>query len=154
MKRNETFRKEVMSLEFDQDYNKKYIKGLVTEYLIMFITEEVQLELRRLDIPLVEVVEEITSQLFDSGVELVDLEMVEEYYINFLLSELKVEDKRKMLMNSKFISGTIRLCPKDDKLYKSYVKKLTDEEIEEIVSVYEFKYAYATEIRGKVIKEK
>ena len=118
----------------------------------MFVTDEVQLELRRLDIPLVEVVEEITSQLFDSGAELVDLEMVEEYYINFLLSELKVEDKRKMLMNSNFTSGTIRLCLKDDKLYKRYVKKLTDEEIEEIVSVYEFKYAYATEIRGKVIK--
>ena len=83
MKRNETFRKEVMELEFDQDYYKKYIKGLVTEYLIMFVTDEVQLELRRLDIPLVEVVEEITSQLFDSGAELVDLEMVEEYYINF-----------------------------------------------------------------------
>ena len=154
MKRNETFRKEVMALEFDQDYYKKYIKGLVTEYLIMFVTDEVQLELRRLDIPLVEVVEDITSQLFDSGAELVDLEMVEEYYINFLLSELKVEDKRKMLMNSKFTSGTIRIAPKDDKLYKRYVKKLTDEEIEEIVSVYEFKYAYATGIREKVIKEK
>ena len=154
MKRNETFRKEVMALEFDRDYNWKYIKGLVTEYLITFITEEVQLELRRLDIPLVEVVEEITSQLFDSGAELVDLEMVEEYYINFLLSGLKVEDKRKMLMNSNFTSGTIRLCPKDDKLYKRYVKKLTDEEIEEIVSVYEFKYDYATGIREKVIKEK
>ena len=51
MKRNETFRKEVMALEFDQDYYKKYIKGLVTEYLIMFVTDEVQLELRRLDIP-------------------------------------------------------------------------------------------------------
>lgn len=154
MKRNETFRKEVMALEFDQDYNKKYIKGLVTEYLIMFIAEDVQLELRRLDIPPVEVVEEITSQLFDSGVELVDLEMVEEYYIKFLLSKLKVEDKRKMLMNSNFTSGSFRLSPKDDKLYKSYVKKLTDEEIEEIVSVHEFKFAYATGIREKVIKEK
>lgn len=149
MKRNETFRKEVMALEFDQDYYKKYIKGLVTEYLIMFITEEVQLELRRLDIPLVEVVEEITSQLFDSGAELVELEMVEEYCINFLLSELKVEDKRKMLMNSKFTSGIIRLSPKDDKLYKSYVKKLTDDEIEKVVRVYEFIYSYATGIREK-----
>ncbi len=136
MKRNETFRKEVMTLEFDQDYNKKYINGLVTEYLIMFITEEVQLELRRLDIPLVEVVEEITSQLFDSGAELEDLEMVEEYYINFLLTHLSVKDKRKMLMNSKFTSGTIRLYPKDDKVYKSHIKSLTDEEIEKIVSVY------------------
>ncbi len=136
MKRNETFRKEVMALEFDQDYNKKYINGLVTEYLIMFITEEVQLELRRLDIPLVEVVEEITSQLFDSGAELEDLEMVEEYYINFLLTHLSVKDKRKMLMNPKFTSGAIRLYPKDDKVYKSHIKSLTDEEIEKIVSVY------------------
>ena len=137
MKRNETFRKEVMALEFDQDYYKKYIKGLVTEYLITFITEEVQLELRRLsDTPLVEVVEEITSQLFDSGAELVDLEMVEEYYINFLLTNLSVKDKRKMLMNPKFTSGTIRLYPKDDKVYKSHIKSLTDEEIENIVSVY------------------
>ena len=136
MKRNETFRKEVMALEFDQDYYKKYIKGLVTEYLIMFITDEVQLELRRLDIPLVEVVEEITSRLFDSGAELVDQEMVEEYYVNFLLSHLSVKDKRKMLMNPRFTSGTIRLYPKDDKVYKSYIKNLTDEEIEKIVSVY------------------
>lgn len=136
MKRKETFRKEVMALEFDQDYYKKYIKGLVTEYLITFITEEVQLELRRLDTPLVEVVEDITSQLFDSGSELVDLEMVEEYYINFLLSNLSVKDKRKMLMNPKFTSGTIRLYPKDDKVYKSHIKSLTDEEIEKIVSVY------------------
>ena len=136
MKRNETFRKEVMELEFDQDYYKKYIKGLVTEYLIMFVTDEVQLELRRLDIPLVEVVEEITSQLFDSGAELVDLEMVEEYYINFLLTHLSVKDKRKMLMNPRFTSGTIRLYPKDDKVYKSYIKNLTDEAIEKIVSVY------------------
>ena len=136
MKRNETFRKEVMALEFDQDYYKKYIKGLVTEYLIMFVTDEVQLELRRLDIPLVEVVEEITSQLFDSGAELVDLEMVEEYYINFLLTHLSVKDKRKMLMNPRFTSGTIRLYPKDDKVYKSYIKNLTDEAIEKIVSVY------------------
>ena len=137
MKRNETFRKEVMALEFDQDYYKEYIKGLVTEYLITFITEEVQLELRRLsDTPLVEVVEEITSQLFDSGAELVDLEMVEEYYINFLLTNLSVKDKRKMLMNPKFTSGTIRLYPKDDKVYKSHIKSLTDEEIENIVSVY------------------
>ena len=136
MKRNETFRKEVMALEFDQDYYKKYIKGLVTEYLIMFVTDEVQLELRRLDIPLVEVVEEITSRLFDSGAELVDQEMVEEYYVNFLLSHLSVKDKRKMLMNPRFTSGTIRLYPKDDKVYKSYIKNLTDEEIEKIVSVY------------------
>lgn len=136
MKRKETFRKEVMALEFDQDYYKKYIKGLVTEYLITFITEEVQLELRRLDTPLVEVVEDITSQLFDSGSELVVLEMVEEYYINFLLSNLSVKDKRKMLMNPKFTSGTIRLYPKDDKVYKSHIKSLTDEEIEKIVSVY------------------
>ena len=154
MKRNETFRKEVMALEFDQDYYKKYIKGLVTEYLIMFVTDEVQLELRRLDIPLVEVVEEITNQLFDSGAELVELEMVEEYYINFLLTNLSVKDKRKMLMNSNFTSEVIRLSPKDDKLYKRYVKKLTDGEIEEIVSIYESKYAYATGIREKVIKEK
>ena len=143
-----------MALEFDQDYYKEYIKGLVTEYLITFITEEVQLELRRLDIPLVEVVEEITSQLFDSGAELVDLEMVEEYYINFLLTNLSVKDKRKMLMNPKFTSGTIRLYPKDDKVYKSHIKSLTDDEIEKVVSVYEFKYAYATGIREKVIKEK
>ena len=136
MKRNETFRKEVMALEFDQDYYKKYIKGLVTAYLIMFVTDEVQLELRRLYIPLVEVVEEITNQLFDSGAELVDLEMVEEYYINFLLTNLSVKDKRKMLMNPKFTSGTIRLYPKDDKVYKSHIKSLTDEEIENIVSVY------------------
>ena len=136
MKRNETFRNEVMALEFDQDYYKKYIKGLVTEYLIMFVTDEVQLELRRLDIPLVEVVEEITSRLFDSGAELVDKEMVEEYYVNFLLSHLSVKDKRKMLMNPRFTSGTIRLYPKDDKVYKSYIKNLTDEEIEKIVSVY------------------
>lgn len=154
MKRNETFRKEVMALEFDQDYYKKYIKGLVTAYLIMFVTDEVQLELRRLDIPLVEVVEEITNQLFDSGAELVELEMVEEYYINFLLTNLSVKDKRKMLMNSNFTSEVIRLSPKDDKLYKRYVKKLTDGEIEEIVSIYESKYAYATGIREKVIKEK
>ena len=136
MKRNETFRKEVMALEFDQDYYKKYIKGLVTEYLIMFVTDEVQLELRRLDIPLVEVVEEITNQLYDSGAGLVDQEMVEEYYVNFLLSHLSVKDKRKMLMNPRFTSGTIRLYPKDDKVYKSYIKNLTDEEIEKIVSVY------------------
>ena len=154
MKKKQAFRAEVAELDFETDYYRKFVRNLAIEFVLEHMTSELELELRRTEIPVKKIVDDVVEELLECDVETVTTDIVEEYFINYILQHLQVKEKRRMLSNAGFSYEFMNSYAKVENEYKKYVKELKDEEIEAIDCIFSFMSNYIKHLRDVSVKGK
>ena len=154
MKKKQAFRAEVAELDFETDYYRKFVRNLAIEFVLEHMTSELELELRRTEIPVKKIVDDVVEELLECDVETVTTDIVEEYFINYILQHLQVKEKRRMLSNAGFSYEFMNSYAKVKNEYKKYVKELKDEEIEAIDCIFSFMSNYIKHLRDVSVKGK
>lgn len=153
MKKKQAFRAEVLELDFETDYYRKFVRNLAIEFVLEHMVNELELEMRRIEIPVKRIVDDVVENLLERDVETVNTDIVEEYFINYILQHLPVKEKRRMLSNAGFSYEFINSCTEVKNGYKKYVKELKDEEIEAIDCIFSFMSNYIKHLRDASVKD-
>ena len=154
MKKKQAFRAEAAELDFETDYYRKFVRNLAIEFVLEHMTSELKLELRRIEIPVKKVVDDVVEELLERDVGTVNTDIVEEYFINYILQHLQVKEKRRMLSNPGFPYEFMNSCTEVKNEYKKYVKELKDEEIEAVDCIFSFMSNYIKHLRDVSVKDK
>ncbi len=88
MKKKQAFRAEVAELDFETDYYRKFVRNLAIEFILEHMINQLELEMRRIEIPVKKIVDDVVEELLCRDVETVNTDTVEEYFINYILQHL------------------------------------------------------------------